>query len=216
MPATGPDAAIDCPNCGHPMHLQPYADGGPPRWECSFCSTTKQVSCGICGQELSGAVIRSNDGTWIHHHCNTDNTPLKENPVTDPTTTGEAVDVTTAVKVCQDLRLQAAAMRERIAAQVAAALTEIEQMQKAAETLDASARDLEFDQATLDTVVGMFDALTSMAAAVTDTKHAIAAHGEAVIGATTAAETEFSKHLPGVELNAAVGGMAKRQAYETA
>lgn len=131
-----------------------------------------------------------------------------------PTTTGEAIDVTTAVSTCQHLNLQLAAIRERAAVQAAALVVELEQVARIVETLDASARDLEFDPATLDGMARMFEAINAMTAAVTAAGQSIGANSEAVSASSAIAQREFEKHLPGVEFNAAVGGMAKKSAYQ--
>lgn len=125
----------------------------------------------------------------------------------------EAVDVTTAHQTCRQLALQLAGVREVVSAQMTAAQAQVDQMARTAETLDASARSMEFDAATLDQLAAVFEALNGLSSALRTCTAEVTSGSEAAAGAASAAEAEFGKHLAGVEFSASVGGMARREAY---
>jgi hypothetical protein len=127
---------------------------------------------------------------------------------------GEAIDVTTAVGYCEAVRLQLAAARETASAETGKLNAQLDEIAKTVEVLDASARDLGFDSATLDQLVNLFEGIRNMQAAVNRLPLTITSAAEPAMAAADAAKAEFAKHLGGVEFNAAVGGMAKREAYQ--
>ncbi len=154
-----------------------------------------------------------------------DDAPAEDQPADHPdssggtdmdenvTSSGEAVDVTTAHETCKQVALAVTALRERVSAQMAAGQGQVDQVAKAVESLDAAARGMEFDAATLDRMAALFETLNGLSAALRACVQAVAAGSDAAAGAVAAAQAEFGKHLPGVEFAASVGGMAKREAY---
>lgn len=119
------------------------------------------------------------------------------NPNTGPT--GEAVGVVGGAAQAQQIKLAVIALKERTLAQIAA-------LQKSTETLSASAASMEIDPKTAGEIARAQEALAALSAAMTGTAEEVCASMKGV-------EDGFSKHLPGVEFNAAVGGMANRPAY---
>lgn len=116
-----------------------------------------------------------------------------------PEATGEATGVVSGTQQAAAIKLRVIALRESTAAQVA-------DLQKSVETLEASAVGMKMDQDTMGAIAQAREALASMGAAVTSA-------GEEVTSTMTSTENGFAKHLPGVELNAAVGGLAEQSAY---
>lgn len=132
----------------------------------------------------------------------------------DTNTGGEAVDVNSAIAKCNAVATALMAVREKSDAHGAELNAELDNIAKDVEILDAGARGMKFDAATLDSLVAAFDAIRSMQAAVNLAAIKVRNEYEVAAAAAVQARTQFEKHLAGVEVSAAVGGLAEREAYD--
>lgn len=121
-------------------------------------------------------------------------------PATGSAPSGEATGVAGGAGQARAIRIAALALRETTVAK-------LKELAAAAETLEASGAGMEIDPATMAEIARAREAIAALMAALMGA-------AEEVDGSMTAVEKEFNKHLPGVDFNASVGGMAKKGAYD--